>query len=338
MKYNKIILLSISLVVFPSFSAEHNGAKKAADIKSSLMINPDYILKGIAENKKAKAAAQKEVYTKQQLKNRFVEQIKEIFNNLGDINSAFPHEKNKNTLRVATWNVHAFTDPSGKPNFDEMLKVIATINADIVILQEVIEDKKILAAFAALGYTFQSFAGGASKKSNFGNLILSKFNFAQAPEKHRFGPKGKKHKRSYVKVIIDLAKFGHKKNLVVYGTHLEVSNPKQRYEEIEQLVDLANKNDRGNNVLIAADFNETTNGKALKFLLDHGFTDIFKLSKLESPYFTHWTGKVLDNIYLKTSYKFNKQIVKDWDLWISGGYVYYTATSDHMPVIVDFKI
>lgn len=209
-----------------------------------------------------------------------------------------------------------------------MFNTIKDINPDVIILQEVIEKKDTAEIFGKIGFTEHSFCSGPEGK-NFGNMILSKIKFAGQPKKHNFKTNKIKHSRCYIRVEFDLSKSGHR-NLVVYGTHLEVENKGakkgHRFDEIKELVRLAAR-EKGKNVVIGADFNTTRGKPALTYLESHGFKDCFTQAHLKEPRFTHWTGQVLDYLYLW-----------NWYLPIDGCYLYYSAASDHMPVIMDIRL
>ncbi len=124
------------------------------------------------------------------------------------------------------------------------------------------------------------------------------------------------------------------KNLYIYGTHLEVGKTKNkdhneiRYEQIKQIGDFVKRNFTNENVLIAGDFNATRNDKPITYLIDQNFKDCFTLSDQQHPQFTSWAGTEIDFIFLNST----------WHLPLTGCYVYYSAESDHLPIIMDIEI
>ncbi len=292
------------------------------------------------------------IANKAEFKRDFIRQIASLEKEHPKLN-AIPIHDSKKILRVMTYNVHGFMPPTkefrSRPteqDFKNILNVIKTIAPDIVVLQEFNESFKfgkypIYQWFEHIGYKYHVLAK-APKDKPYGVAILSKVPFKDSPYLHNFNNRtgGPRDIRSFAKVEIDLSKYGHR-NLVIYGTHLEVSDPDRRIAEIQELKKATNNYDRGKNVIIAADFNESRNGRALKILesqQDGGcFQDCFSAAHMPEPYFTHWTGRSLDFIFLKTCYPNKGKLQPDWDLPINGVYLYYSAASDHMPIIMDIK-
>ncbi|MCX5921745.1 MAG: endonuclease/exonuclease/phosphatase family protein [Candidatus Dependentiae bacterium] len=278
-------------------------------------------------------------------------------------NKAIPrHETNNKTVRVATYNVHAWKDSHNNKNFDGMMRVIQDINADILVLQEVsVFNQSIMQkAFENLGYICNEslFAQAANHYGcPFGNMIVSKYPLVQEPVKKTFEADKKLigERRCYVKTEIDLP---HQKKVTIYGTHLDVydETEKLRTKEIQELVDTIAQ--QSGPCIIAADCNAVracdyqytvgnnkcvwdllndmnkkrlridTPVQALKALESNYFKDCFTKNNQQGPKCTVWSGTVVDFMWL------NKQ----WNLPIAGCYTYYSAASDHMPVIMDFNI
>ena len=66
-----------------------------------------------------------------------------------------------------------------------------------------------------------------------------------------------------------------------------------------------------------------------------GFITSFGKLKVAEPYFTHWSGKELDFIYLKDWYAQKDTKIVDWSIPLNGSYLYYSSATGRMPVIVD---
>lgn len=314
----KIFFLIISLISLSSYAAE-------VAPKSKALGNPLYSADLIEAHKKGKIAN----------KHYFVPQISAITEDMkkkGIKHQGVP-KKTPGILRIATYNVHGwrsplkkFSDPIGT-DFDAIYNTIKEINADVLLLQEVVfRPKQTPGIFSKLGYPYHSFCYGNPAGGDFGNMIISKVPFAVDPIKHNFVSKSGPHKRCYVKAEFDLKKYGAR-NLVVYDTHLEVKSGKQRFAEVKQLASLVHAHDKGKNVVIGADWNAPRGKPSLTHLEKNGFTDCFRLAHLPEPKFTHWTTQNLDRLYLW-----------NWHLSIAGCYVYYSAASDHLPVIMDIVL
>lgn len=314
----KIILLMISIISILSYAAEVASKSKALN-------NPVYSPDIITAHMSGKKADKK----------YFVPQITAITEDMkkkGIEHQGIP-KKSSGILRVATYNVHGwrspvkkFSDPIGA-DFEAIYNTIKAIDADVLLLQEVVfRPKQTAEVFSKLGYPYHSFGYANPGGGDFGNMIVSKVPFATAPIKHNFVSKVKYHHRCYVKVEFDLKKYGSR-NLVIYDTHLEVTSDKQRLSEVKQLVSLVHSHDKGKNVLIGADWNSSRGKPSLIHLEKNGFADCFHLAKLPEPKFTHWTSQNLDRLYLR-----------NWHLPIAGCYLYYSAASDHLPVIMDIAL
>lgn len=266
------------------------------------------------------------------------------------------HNKNDQSVRIATYNVHMWRDPYGANNFDGIMATIKATHADIMLLQEVTLFNKtaIERALRDAGYRYIVFGKTIDNVQRpCGNMIISKYPFTQKPTVKIFDADARAgyEKRCFIKTDIALPQ---NNTITLYGTHLDVwdATESKRTEEIVELTRDA-KHQSGN-ILIGADFNAVrsqdyqyqvqnksvwdllnTNHKkrtgipvpttALTHLEQAGFIDTFMRAGNPSPRFTVWSGTVVDFLYL------NKQ----WNLPMLGSYVYYSTASDHMPVIMD---
>ncbi len=270
--------------------------------------------------------------------------------------------KDSSCVRIASYNVHYWADLLGqKTNFDEIISVIKAIDADILILQEVNWGvstfnprgvQLIQELFSKLGYTYQFFGATAESMNNapFGNLILSKYptqqNYTHVYDANVAG-QGEKH--CFIHALISLSKG---KQLSVYGTRLDSTDGtgKIRLAQITELIEQIHQ-DACPNVMIAANFNEVraqdyTQRKNVWNLVvkDNlsrnsptpttvaeklvNFYDCFTHAHFPVPKFTVWNGTTLDFIYLRDG----------WELPVVGCYVYVSAASDHLPIIMDVML
>ena len=46
------------------------------------------------------------------------------------------HNNGRHMIRVATYNVHSFTDSGGRPNFDHVKRIVGESGVDVLCLQE----------------------------------------------------------------------------------------------------------------------------------------------------------------------------------------------------------
>jgi endonuclease/exonuclease/phosphatase family metal-dependent hydrolase len=292
-----------------------------------------------------------------QMKELFLNDCKKNAHN----NALIPqHTPSEQTVRVATYNVHFFTDVYHKNSYHQIFDTIKTINADVLVLQEVYsKDLKILEKELAY-YEYHYFSACSMRPNNktfFGNIIISKYPFAQQPYKatYKVDQNLIGDQRCYIKAKIQLP---GQKHMTIYGTHLDVydSSEKQRTQELQELVSDFTISPEQNS-LIVGDFNSirprdyayTINAQsgynlvqdnywahtgkkpqsmALEFLEKKGFIDSFTKNNQESPRCTTWTGTTVDYMYTAPG----------WNLPIKKSYVYYGAASDHLPVVMDVGV
>lgn len=269
------------------------------------------------------------------------------------------HTFGDTTARLATYNVHMWKDAFGRKNFDAITDTIKKINADVLVLQEVhmFDHNHILNRLKDLGYQYTC-AGQTTTIHGkfFGNMIVSKYPFAQEPTVKTYDADQKiaGERRCYIKATVQLP---HDKKVTVYGTHLDVYDDSEalRTQEIEELVADAQKSTEpcvigaDYNAVRARDYNYQVNGnkvwdmlnhnskkrigiptqtKALETLERNGFIDSFTKNNQQSPRFTVWSGTAVDFFYLN----------KNWNLPITNSYVYYSSASDHLPILMDVHI
>lgn len=266
------------------------------------------------------------------------------------------HVLNPKTIRIMTHNVHYWTDPFEKQNFDTIFATIQAINPDILLLQEV-SLKPMIQKFRDHGYTYggnSTFCKAADLYgAPFGNMILSKYPFTDIAERVYTDSFGAEN-RCYTQAVIKLP---NNKSISVYVTHFDVfdNSGKTRLNQAKELITDVNK-DKHENILIAADFNsvrkndyqysinnklvwnllradnekrqDPTPTDLLELIESHNFIDSFSLLHVPGPKFTTWSGVVIDFIYLSYA----------WSIPVIGSYVYYDSASDHLPVIIDLKV
>lgn len=299
------------------------------------------------------ALAQGTIPTIEEARRLFLEDCK---NNISE-NGFIPCKKN-GALRILTFNVRMWTNIGDKPNFLDTLEVIKTLDPDIVILQEVRDWEKTYAHFMKMGYDPHAVAC-ITKDPNFGPAIFAKNcivkNSFAAIFKHQ---SASNRELSFVRLDISY----HNNDLAVYGTHLEVddyltkeSNEKVRTAQIREILQDTKKLSHANSI-IAGDFNTVRKSdynyminnqhawdlitklytifisqkpelEALGLLTNNNYRSSFELLQWKNPTFTNWLSRALDFIFFAPS-----------KITILGSYVYYTASSDHLPVLTDFEI
>ncbi|MCX5925631.1 MAG: ankyrin repeat domain-containing protein [Candidatus Dependentiae bacterium] len=156
--------------------------------------------------------------------------------------------------RVATYNVHQWEGPKGASNYQGIFDTIKAINADVLVLQEVVFSKRNNCAtdFKNLGYEHQV---SMDTGNGLHNMIVSKYPFQdQRTTVYKVDLESRDlEKRNFINTRVRLPDG----NMIsVYGTHLDVHDEsgKKREEEVKELL-AAVRADESKNILLAADWN-----------------------------------------------------------------------------------
>lgn len=270
-----------------------------------------------------------------------------------------PKPSDGSIMRVVTYNIHYWKDVNNVWSRHDIIKTIKNIDADILLLQEVMLDQtksfpKGLAAFyqqiKKIGYSYCSFQ--SADDPTFGNVIALKPQFKILKSaQNKFAAHDRKP-RSYLTTTIELA---NKQHISLYATHFEVKNASVSEQQANELITIINQ-DTSTYKLIGADFNavrkkdynyhvqgyhlwdDLFNKRVAHFnpstlavdaLENAHFINAFDIAKKMNGRigFTVWAGTIIDFIYLNPGWNFPVDL-----------YVYYSAASDHLPVIVDIHL
>lgn len=302
--------------------------------------------------------AHKQLVPKQDLINSFVGDCKK----LSSYNRLIPQKNSgdTSTLRIATYNVHYWADPNEKPNFQGIMQTIKEINADVLILQEVVvfDEQVLTQAFSSLGYVVDFTTFGATTnntKKPFGNMIIARPGLITKSVVKTFdADQSDLHeRRCFITTTLQLP---HNKHITIVGTHLDVwdNTGHKRVLEVQELINVFQQN---SNTIIAGDFNAVrkqdytyrVNGilawqllneahmqrvgcpiatQALALLETHGFVDCFTHINTQPPAFTAWSGTIVDFLFIN----------KKSDFTIAGCWSYYCGHSDHCPQVMDIAL
>lgn len=266
-------------------------------------------------------------------------------------------------VRIASFNVHFWQDPyydkRGENNLKNILFDIKKIDADILGLQEALlpssgrrvistdgwEKGEFYSDFEDMKYTSkmqcQASTTHCGQNTMFGNVLFGKLNFIEKGsldlEKFQQGRCG----------VYAVAKiFG--KNVHICCVHLDVfdESGSVRVKQIRQVLSYLDKNCQGEPVILMGDFNSckyedytdderewlslNNNGneidyKVPKIVEQHGYTDVFSMNGKFK--YSVWSARRVDYIYVK-NFPLNFQLDPK---------IYYTASSDHIPVILDIS-
>nr|QBK86464.1 MAG: endonuclease/exonuclease/phosphatase family protein [Marseillevirus LCMAC102] len=265
-------------------------------------------------------------------------------------------QKSQNVIRFMTYNVHFWTDPSGKKTFDKFVTHIKNLQPDIIGLQEVLipgphsrhshsslgwSIKNTFSPLYKMGYKIKSC--GASKtaslgQTSFGNVLASSlpivssdFFILDTPQEPRC-------------VIIGEIKLPDGQNILIVIVHLDVYDltGKTRRRQLKMVFERIDS--YGNlPTIIMGDFNSlkyddysfsekewlkrnsqgNVDYETIEMLKTKGFQDVF-----ERPLkYTVWTGRRVDYIF-----------GRNFPYKVSGTYIYYSDSSDHLPLIADINL
>ena len=266
--------------------------------------------------------------------------------------------KEKNILRVITFNVCMWHTIHKEPNFNEIGQLISTLDPDIIIFQEVVDWPKTHAYYASCGYSELAPMCDTKLPAHTPTIFAKNGTVTYmhgAIFKDQMNPQ---RELSYVRLDADF----HGIPLTIYGLHLEVDQIKTghcnediREKQLEELVADAEQLPH-KNVIIAGDFNTVREQDycytidhidvwqlvkkayasvniaiephALGYLAEQGYRTSFELLNWHNPKYTNWASRALDFIFMSPG----------WSLPIVGSYVYYTDLSDHLPIIADFRM
>lgn len=336
-----------------------------------------------------------------------IDKFRTICDQLGATENPKIPAKTSDVCRIATYNVHFWANPYESWNsaknikdFNKMIRVIKTVDPDILVLQEVgggIHSWKdeFHKTFKEMGFIQSACCStsehGVDTPGTIYNCIVSKYHFTKPAISKQFSinpnaPNNQNpERRCFLGATIQLP---NNKIISIYGTHLEVrpiivldaqgntqtlSPEAARKAQLQELITYINENDKDNNVIIGADFNEfrmhdlkqfTIANKTLWDILQEDWPNIVRAMELGlSPNLIPALNKqpsslALDYLaeqgYQDSFTRSNVQppqfttwtgtridflfLRSSWNLPLKGSYVFYDWASDHIPVIMDFSI
>lgn len=256
-------------------------------------------------------------------------------------------------LRIMTYNVHFWMNAEEKEvNFNKVVELIKRLSPDIICFQEILipdlgkkevhSDKfsieDVYTPLGNIGYKYRvSFRASKYKckiNTSFGNSIYSK-----NPIYDTKGLTLKTTIKSNNKCCL-LAKIKYQNSYIWIGSvHLDVhdTSGRVRQQQIKNL--LSRIQDISLPLLICGDFNclkeDDYNSEQKEWLKNNSignpdFESITLMNEFEELFpflnYTCWTGR-------RTDYMF----VRNFSFSIKNRSVYYTNTSDHLPLILDIE-
>lgn len=242
-------------------------------------------------------------------------------------------------LKVLTYNIHkGFNWNNSKLTIENLRKALKELNPDIIFLQEVVGENKVLEKKLDNWVTGQAdflaqdiWPNKATSlhaiydHRNHGNVILSKYPISEF-EVHDISM------NTYEQRAVLFANIRiHDQHIHTYCTHLNLLHRDRvkQYQKIRNYIH--SKSDAKDPVILAGDFNDW-NQKASKNLLRLGsFYDAFK--KVHGDYAKTFPSFYpffkLDRIYTKGLQVNSAEVLKD-NSW--------TAISDHLPILIKGEI
>ena len=280
--------------------------------------------------------------------------LNEIYRSHCDKNINLIDHHTKKGLRIATYNIHYWSDLYESANFDNIISDIIKINADILCLQEVSFDytrfnKKthiqVMEKFKEIGYVDSlSVYGSNYIGSRYGNMILTREPMIKKSQGLLIKGNGKV-KRGYCLASIKSGK----SNVEVCCVHLDVFDETgiTRHKQLSELLTIIGA--PKNNLIICGDFNSmrtqdysvqelnkiiqndtarkaTTDTETLKQMTTYGYHSCFDHLKSPSPSCTVWSGRAIDFIFVPMDFIYN----------ITKSEVFYTINSDHYAIYTDY--
>jgi endonuclease/exonuclease/phosphatase family metal-dependent hydrolase len=289
------------------------------------------------------------------LKNKYLDFIKS--------KKYYLKKKKKEDLRIATYNVHYWTDVWENNSIKQIMKDIKYINADIIILQEVIfglkykinnkiiNTEKIIDILDNLGYytifcnTLSTWVGGI-----YGNMLCIKKKYKNDIDETNYtfpkstkscivsgGKEGTKETRCYIQLEF--------LNYLIIGVHLDVCSETERKKQINHILNLVNKKKyKKKKIIILGDLNSTDihqyrDADIKKNILKYVFNDNnYQMNNniIQSLYknkFKSATNPLNINLTvwsgIQSDYIFTKRIQN------IEPQILYTDASDHLPLIID---
>lgn len=253
-----------------------------------------------------------------------------------------PSTKNRNRLRVMTYNIHSCINMDGKVFPERIGEAIASLEPDIVALQEVDEEHPRThycrqAEFIAdyLGMAFDFFPVLKNGAGKYGLAILSRYPIQKI--QHGYLPypfKKERHKLQEKRgaMLVGIETFLGR--LVVLNTHLGLY-PMERRIQIEELTGDKWLSDETTDtpLIFCGDLNTGERSFSYKRICER-LSDVQRLEKAPGypkPTFFSWRPIFrLDHIFVSRHFNVNHVVVPDT--------YRFRIASDHLPVFAEISL
>lgn len=228
-------------------------------------------------------------------------------------------------ITAMTFNVRAGFGADGRWDLERIARTIEAESPDVVVLQEVARGWIIASGTDEAVWLSQRlrmpYVFGAGAGDLHGNLLLSRYRISGTA--HRYSSATP---MSLPRSAIDGELETDGGPLVVLGTHLD--HPQEavstRLLQAVELVDLA----RGRQpTAILGDMNAEASSPELRPILQGGYLDAVAQRGVRDPTWPSWAAsKRIDHIFVSS------------DLAIVSAHVPHTGASDHLPVVLRFRM
>lgn len=238
--------------------------------------------------------------------------------------------KRTRAVRVATYNIHRGRGLDGRTRIERIAGVLASIDADIVALQEVVgasplKPGQAAELGAALGMGWVMAPTRHLRTALFGNVVLSRFPVKHHVQ-HDLTWKTCEH-RSVQRVDISVSEDD---TLHFYNVHLGTSLLERRFQA-QKLASIVHDRRVPGPKIILGDFNEWARGIAKDILAEHlQSVDLSKHLSRRRTYPGFFPILHLDHIYFEGRIEVVK-VTMPRDRMSK-------MASDHLPLIADLKI
>jgi endonuclease/exonuclease/phosphatase family metal-dependent hydrolase len=242
-----------------------------------------------------------------------------------------PHDEGRQarTLRVATYNIHRGRGLDGRTRIERIAAVLATIDADIVALQEVVgasllKPGQAAELGAALGMGWVMAPTKLVRTATFGNVVLSRF-----PVRHhqQYDLTWKTcEPRNCQRVDVAIDEF----TLHLYNVHLGTSLMERRHQAAK-LATLVHDRRIPSPKIVLGDFNEWARGLAADVIGERlQSVDISKHLSRRRTYPGFFPILHLDHIYFEGAVDVVRVSLPRDRMAL--------MASDHLPLVADLRI
>lgn len=237
-----------------------------------------------------------------------------------------PRVPSSRHLRLATYNIHRCRGMDGRTRVDRIAEVLASLDADVIALQEVVgrgsdEDGQAAELGARLGMGWVMDSVRLLRGKAYGNVVLSRFPIAATTRCNLSCDK--REPRGCVRVDVDV----HGQSLHVFNVHLGTAVFERRKQAPRLAAFVADEEVPGPKVLLG-DFNEWVKGltsKTLGAMLEG--VDLSHHLRRRRTYPGVLPMFHLDHIYVAGGLRVEKVSLSRNKLTL--------VASDHLPLVAD---